>query len=162
MVNESVTKDDQQWFDALYTKNFKKLFIMAKRVMHSEAIAEELVQDVFLVCICKLGEVRQHEDPDKWLAKTMKNLLGNELRRASRTRECSLDDMQNIVPADIASPFEELLPQGLTAEERQLLIWYFKEQLAYEEIAGRLHISVLACRTRVFRAKEHCRALLAT
>jgi RNA polymerase sigma-70 factor (ECF subfamily) len=69
--------------------------------------------------------------------------------------------MQTMVPADIESPFEEILPQGLTAEERQLLIWYFKEQLAYEEIAGRLHISVLACRTRVFRAKEHCSALLA-
>lgn len=157
-----MTKDDQQWFDALYTKNFKKLFIMAQRVMHSEAVAEELVQDVFLVCICKLNEVRQHENPDKWLAKTMKNLLGNELRRASRTRESSLDDIKIFLSADIESPFEEILPQGLTTEERQLLIWHFREQLAYDEIAERLHISVLACRTRVFRAKEHCKALLAT
>jgi RNA polymerase sigma-70 factor (ECF subfamily) len=73
-----------------------------------------------------------------------------------------LDDIKIFLSADIESPFEEILPQGLTTEERQLLIWHFREQLAYDEIAERLHISVLACRTRVFRAKEHCKALLAT
>lgn len=56
---------------------------------------------------------------------------------------------------------DELLPKGLLPKEREILILLFEEQLSYEEIAQRLGISVLNCRTRAFRAKAHYKELLA-
>lgn len=89
----------------------------------------------------------------------MKNLIGNELKRASRT-ECSLGQLNDFQAPPTEEPFDLILPKELTSSERQLLIWYFQERLTHEEIAERLHISLAASRTRVFRAKKHCEELL--
>ena len=140
----TVNNSDQEWFDTLYEKNFDKLMRIAIRVLHNEAYAEDIVQDVFLVCLCKIDKVKFHKAPDRWLVRTLKNLLGNELRRASKTRETALNDLTDIREATISALFIEILPQGLSSQELQLLTWYFNDQLSYEEIATRLNISVLA------------------
>lgn len=57
-------------------------------------------------------------------------------------------------------PLENLLPKGLTDKEREILVLLYEKQLSYEEIAQRLGISVLNCRTRAFRAKEHYKELI--
>lgn len=153
-------KAHKEWFDALYKRNHKRLFIMAKSVLHNSACAEEIVHDVFLICICKINDVIAHENPDGWLTRTMKNQLGNELRKAYRARETSIEEYHNLGGVYKEEPFEELLPQGLSSQEQQLLVWYFQDRLSHEEISDRLHISTNACRTRLFRAKAHCKELL--
>lgn len=153
-------KAHKEWFDTLYKRNHKRLFIMAKSVLHNSACAEEIVHDVFLICICKINDVMAHENPDGWLTRTMKNQLGNELRKAYRARETSIEEYPDLGGPSMEEPFDELLPHGLTSSERQLLIWYFQDRLSYEEISDRLHISINACRTRLFRAKAHCKELL--
>lgn len=133
---------------------------MANNILHDSDRAEELVHDVFLICICKINDVMAHENPDGWLTRTMKNQLGNEMRKAYRTREISIEAFQVVGGAFMEEPFEELLPQGLSSMERQLLLWHFQDGLSYEEMSDRLHISITACRTRFSRAKAHCKELL--
>lgn len=133
---------------------------MANSVLHNSTSAEEIVQDVFLICICKIHDVMAHENPDGWLIRTMKNQLGNELRKAYRTRETSIEAYREFPGVSIEEPFEGVLPQGLSPEERQLLIWYYQDQLSYEDISERLQISINASRVRLFRAKARCKELL--
>jgi RNA polymerase sigma-70 factor (ECF subfamily) len=52
-----------------------------------------------------------------------------------------------------------MLPPGLTQRERDLLVWFYEDELSYEEIAARLKIPILTCRTQMFRAKQHYRKL---
>lgn len=36
-----------------------------------------------------------------------------------------------------------MLPPGLTQRERDLLVWFYEDELSYEEIAARLKIPIL-------------------
>ena len=57
-------------------------------------------------------------------------------------------------------PFRESLPDGLTAEEQQLLSWKFELELDHREMARRLGISPMACRARLSRRLKKCRDLM--
>ena len=50
---------------------------------------------------------------------------------------------------------EHLLPQGLSPDERDILILKLEKELTYAEIAPILGISEVSCRSRFFRAKAH-------
>jgi RNA polymerase sigma-70 factor (ECF subfamily) len=45
-------------------------------------------------------------------------------------------------------------------KEKEILILYYEKQLPYDQIAKYLNISVLNCRTRLFRAKAHYKELI--
>jgi len=42
------------------------------------------------------------------------------------------------------------------------MILFYEKQLSYEQIAAQLDISVLNCRTRLFRAKVHYKEILSS
>ena len=51
---------------------------------------------------------------------------------------------------------DEILPLHIPAEDRQVLIWRYEQQLSYRDIAMRLGISESASRMRVHRIlKKH-------
>ncbi len=57
------------------------------------------------------------------------------------------------------SPLEELLPAGLPERDRQVLLWRYGRRLDYGQIAIRLGISEVACRSRISRALARCRSV---
>ena len=52
------------------------------------------------------------------------------------------------------------MPQGLTPGEREVLLLFYEEGLSHQEMARRLGISEMNSRTRLFRARNHCKKLL--
>ena len=85
----------------------------------------------------------------------------NEARRAYRTREVPLDlEHQGVPASEKPGRLEEILPFGLSGGDRQLLIWYYEDNLPHEEIARRLNCSVHACHMRLSRARGRCCRLL--
>ena len=72
-----------------------------------------------------------------------------------------LDDKAFQISAPPAQllPLRDMLPPGLSQREQDLLVWFYEDRLTYEEIADRLKIPVLTCRTQMFRAKKHYRKL---
>ena len=151
---------DNTRFEEVYLKNHKRLLAIAKRELQSEAIGEELVQDVFLALYKKRDQLRNHENIEGWLTLALSYLIKHELNRYSTKKEVSLDDQIIHTSMEPNLPFESVLPQGLTEKERQLLIWYYKDDLSYKLISEHLGISVNTCRVRVFRAVNRCRQLL--
>jgi RNA polymerase sigma-70 factor (ECF subfamily) len=150
-----------QWFDEIYRKNALDMVRFAARLLGDEEIAKELVQEAFLILLYKKDELRLHPNLDGWLYSTLRNLVMNEMQSSKYRLEWPLSDTRAI--ADIEPyPFSlsEWLPQELTPGERNLLVWFYEEQLTYAEIAARLGVSVLACRTRMFRAKKKCKDIL--
>lgn len=151
---------DKAWFDALYAEQYERLKKIAWRSLGSEAIAEELVQEAFLIMICKIEKVRKHPNCAGWLTVTVQNLIKNELSRASTTREVSMKQEPLDPRYTDAYMLEEILPRGLDQEERQILILYFDKQLSYRQIGEKLGIPEGACRTRLYRAKEHVKKIM--
>lgn len=159
-----MTTQELDFFNTLFEENRKLLLREATRELQSFALAEEIVEETFLTLLSRISEVMTHECPVGWLHKTLKYHLANEKRRASNRREQAIDALDNknepMEETEQMNRLEYCLPKGLSEEERQLLVWHFEQDRSYEDIAQKLGISVLGCRTKLFRAKKRCGVLL--
>lgn len=151
-----------EWFDKLYKENVPRMIRLAAYLLNNKEIAQELVDEAFLILLCKRDALQKHTNLPGWLSVTLKNLIKDELKSARHRLEFPLNEDVDFALND--DPYEpslsEILPQGLTSKEREILILYFEKKLSYEQIADFLHISVLNCRTRMFRAKAHYTELI--
>ena len=149
------------WFDVLYIKYSDSLYRTAKVLLDDPERARELVHDVFVLLLLNWNHLKERENLGGWLYLTLNYRVENEARRAYRTREVPLDLEHQGGPApDGAGRLEEILPFGLSGGDRQLLIWYYEDNLPHEEIARRLNCSVHACHMRLSRARGRCCRLL--
>lgn len=151
-----------EWFDTLYTRYALSMVRTASAILNDHAVAEELVHDVFIILLLKRSEVESYKSPGVWLFRTLKNRIANEIQLARHTREVPLEDIHEryISSEEELNRLEDVLPSGLSREERQFLIWYYEEDLTHEEIAKRLGISEHASHGRLYRIKRKCFMLM--
>lgn len=150
-----------KWFEQVYREHSARLYKQAFYVLHDSHLAEDLVEETFLIFLYKQRDLLDHPNIAGWLSVTLKNLINDEMKSARYRLEIPLMYDDTIPSFDIYhQPLEELLPKGLLPKEREILILLYEEQLSYEEISHRLGISVLNCRTRAFRAKTHYKKLM--
>lgn len=156
--------NQDEWFDKLYIENSPRLMKLAIRLLRNQHIAEELVNQAFLILLYKRNDLIHHPNLNGWLSQTLKNLIADELKSAKHRLEFPLIEDVNILKADFGDiyeqPLSELLPKGLTSKEQEILVLYYEKQFSYEQIANKLNISILNCRTRLFRAKAHYKELI--
>lgn len=136
------------------------MFEVALRIVKNSVKASDVVSDTFLILILKIPTVMNHEDPVKWLFTVLKNNALGEYRKSKVRKEVSLDDAIIRGKEQELIPFSEMLPKGLTSEERDILILRLGEDLDYAEIAKRLHSTESACRMKFSRAKKRCAELM--
>lgn len=156
-----VTDWDRQ-FTELYQENAAKMLRYTAAQLRNHPVAEELVEDAFVRLLQKREELTGHPNLNGWLWKTLQHLILTEVRLAKYHREVPLLESAFQVPAPEgeAGGLEEILPQGLTPGEREVLLLFYEEGLSHQELAQRLGISEMNSRTRLFRARSHCKKLL--
>ncbi len=131
---------------------------LAYRCTGSRELAEDLVQETWLVAWCKIELVSRHRNPAAWLYKTMWNLARRELAKAYHS-ELALDETVLGGKCD-GLPMEHFLPDGLCEKERELILMRIDRQMSFAEIAEAKGITENACRQQVSRAIRKCRKLL--
>ena len=76
------------WFDAIYKRNAERLVRIAEHVLGDRELAEDLMQDAFMVLLAKRHETETYENPDAYLviesAQKSKRQSENELSRLKR------------------------------------------------------------------------------
>ena len=153
-----MTREENEWIEVLYKKEFERLYRVAYRMTGSVESAQELVQETFALALFRGKALREHPQPGGWLTNTLIYLIKNQ-RRLQAAQEISLETLFNVAAPE-KTTIEELLPDKLPEDDRRILIWRFKQKLDYAEIANRLGISEGGCRSRVARAIERCKKLL--
>lgn len=143
----------------LFHREYEALCRLAYRLTGSAELAQDLTQDTFLLALSHAGELADHPSPGGWLTLTLYNLVLNERRRTQRRPQVSIEEAQELFSSQ-EPPLENMLPKQLSPEDRQLLLWRFERQLKTGEIALLLGISEAACRKRLSRVLQKCRALL--
>lgn len=151
--------DRNVFMSRLFEHEYPRLFRIAYRQTGSQQMAEDLIQETFLLALVRYKELAEHPALGAWLAKTVHNLAQNERRRAGRHLEIPLEEAVGL-PADKPIRLEDFLPVQLPEEDQALLIWRFGQQRSCREIASQLGISEGACRMRISRALKKCRELL--
>ncbi len=148
-----------QFIQEIYNLEYRRLFQVAKRLTGNAVVAQDLVQDTFVLAILHYDDLATHSMPEAWLMLTLSNLICNERRARKNYSALFLADTI-VMSTKTENSFDELLPTGLSNDDRKLLTWRFKQQLNYKEISNRLGISEVACRKRLSRAVTRCKELL--
>ncbi len=153
--------EENQWFIQIYQEHSARLFKQAFHVLRNQHLAEDLVEETFLILLYKQKDILNHPNIGGWLSQTLKHLILDETKSAQYRLEIPLGhDTSAFTEDTYYEPLEDLLPKGLSPKECEILILLFEKQLTYEEISQQLGISILNCRTRAFRAKNHYKELI--
>lgn len=158
----------RQQRDRLTTEHGPYLRGLARKLCRSQLDPEDLVQDV-------LEKTLRSPLPDganerAWLARVMQNLFIDKLRRRQARREELSDTIEDVG----APPLEERLwwealteadvraQVALLPEEQRTTFELFAfEGASYDDIAARLRIAKGTVGTRILRARQKIRELLA-
>jgi RNA polymerase sigma-70 factor, ECF subfamily len=165
------TKADNMFaFDMLYKKYSKRLYKFAFSILKSEEESENIVQDVFL----HLWENRHKIEKDSSIKYYVFTIAYNSSISIIRKKALesqfieylkSIQDL-NQEPVDVEIEYNELTKKlddiinQLPDRQREVYLLHKKEGLKYQEIAGRLNISVNTIENHMSRALKTIREKL--
>ncbi len=147
------------------------VFSTAARLAGNDAQAQDIAQEVFIRAYQHFGELRGSQTAGGWLKTVTTNLTLNYLTRyRKRWRFLSDFQVEGEEPApELEWEAPDTLQSDLSAEQRRALIddalrrlpdhqriplvLYHFENLTYEEIAGRLRVSLSKIKTDIRRAR---------
>jgi RNA polymerase sigma factor (sigma-70 family) len=139
-------------------------FRVARRLVRSDAEAEDLTQTAILNVLRRAKNIEDSAHVKAYLLTTVRNLWRNQLRQQSRRRLVGFDAAENL-PATEAGPEELALTlldtalartafASLSATSRQVLTLRYIDGLGFLELASLLGITAVAARQRAHRARE--------
>lgn len=147
--------------EALYLELYAKMLSVAQRLTGDDvATAEDLIQNAFLTFLFNEEKFADHPNPEACLMKILRNHILNE-RRLKRNTEISLDEELHFrEEIGVSLGVEEVLPQTLSENDRELLRLRYGKDMSTRQIANLKGIAEAACRSRLSRAVKRCRKLL--
>ena len=157
------------------------VFSTAARLAGNDGQAEDIAQEVFLRAYEHFGDLRTSPTAGGWLKTVTTNLTLNYLTRYrkrwrmfSELRSADADD--DSAGPELGEPHPDTFLADLSAEQRRALIdgalrqlpehqrvalvLYHFEELSYEEIAAKLHVSLAKIKTDIRRARAALLPLL--
>ncbi len=145
----------------LYLEMYPMLFEYARSSLANDALAEEAIQETFIIACNKPEELFASPNPRGWLVKALKNVISNT-RRAQATAARILGDYLDVNLDEFTSIQDQLELDVLygdlvNTEEFQLLKELALDGKSCLEMAQARNIRVDACRKRIQRAKEFLR-----
>jgi RNA polymerase sigma-70 factor (ECF subfamily) len=167
---------DDTAFNELYLMLYPRLVRLATVIVHTQSVAEELVQETFLTLWDRRSTVRDIDHIESYLYTTVRNHALGILRhqRIIARMEGQYTGIHDAPPgmgaseSDIDAVFEEAersraieqVFRELPEVQRMVVVLRWQEQLTYQQIAVRLGLSVKGVRIQLDRAYRTLRARL--
>lgn len=139
------------------------LYRYAFRLSGSQADAEDLTQQTFLIAQQKLHQLRDADRAASWLYAVLRSCFWKQQRR----RHPPGTLLVNLPLEEIAEPAittEDIDREALQAalgelpdEFRVVVLMFYFEELSYKEIAEQLEIPIGTVMSRLSRGKQHLR-----
>ena len=146
---------DNEFIDKLYREMYEKMYWFAYLRLNSHHLAEEIVQDVFLLAYEKAGALQASKNPQGWLVKALSFTILHTLRTQQYMISHFTEYNENLESTQYDSYGSDYgLEERLTSEEWKLLILIYNEGYTIEDAAVKLGIEFETCRKRVFRLRK--------
>lgn len=145
-----------------WDKHEAELRAFLRHRTHSDAEAQDVLQDVFLRALRQSNGLCGIDNPRAWLYTTARNLLIDRLRLAKE--QVPLPEDLAAEPDDEPAPVDGLsqcLPRvlaELSAQDREAITLCDLEGMTQQEYAARLGLSLPAAKSRVQRARARLKA----
>lgn len=167
MDHESGTADEMadKWIEAVMDEYGDRLLKLALSYLKDKGRAQEVVQDVFLVCYQKYDELDSIRAFKPWIYKVTINRCKDQLKMPFFQRVIVDSRLLGSRRAKGLSPEAEFLRQAtrsslvvhlleLPVSYREVLILFYYEQLSVNEIGTVLELNVNTVKTRLRRGRE--------
>jgi RNA polymerase sigma-70 factor (ECF subfamily) len=168
---EQFRRGDASAFEALFRKYQTYVFNVCHGILGNAEDAADVTQETFLRAHRSMAQFRGDAGLSTWLYRVAVNLSITELRRRTRHRSHSMEELCQDGGALPAEGDRETEPgaalalreecalvrrvlQTLPEEYRAVLVLRHFQQLAYEEIAVVLAVSLSQVKTRLHRARK--------
>ena len=166
---ERCRQGDADAFETLFRKYHTYVYNVSLGMLGNSEDAADVTQEAFLRIHRSLPHFRGEASFSTWLYRVAVNLCISELRRRSRGRLQYLDDLalpeeetdldhgptpQEAVEAEEQRRTVQQILHALPPDYRAIMVLRHFQQLAYEEIAEVLQLSLSQVKTRLFRARK--------
>lgn len=155
--------------ESIYETFKRPVFGLIYRHTQNRAVAEDLLQDVFLKVFSNLGNVRDAATFPGWVFRIAVNTCYSFLRqkKAQGDRLIPLDDLggnvedrtTEAVEQDLRGPLEQAI-QTLAPRLRSVFVLHDVQGFKHEEIAKVLGCSVGTSKSQLFKARIRLREFL--
>jgi RNA polymerase sigma-70 factor (ECF subfamily) len=162
---DAVVDQDERALAALYDATVSRVFALVRRIVRSEALAEEAVEDTYF----QVWRQALRFDPARgsamtWLLAMARSRAIDTLRREARFHHETLEEDDCLDAGAEASPCADLLDMtrqhgrlqqallGLGPQPRQLVSLAFLRGLSHEEIAEQMQLPLGTVKSQIRRA----------
>ena len=166
LVREALA-GNQASFQLLVERYQDRLFSLTRHYTRNLVEVEDLVQDTFLKAFSRLDSFQQQSSFYTWIYRIATNTILDFLKRRGRSPVQAVEDPEEsggVPQASIARPDADLeraeisqithsVLDSLPEIFRTVLIMREFENMAYQEIADVLGISIGTVESRIFRAR---------
>lgn len=154
------SENEKAFFNNLYINNHSIMLKYARNFFNNREIAEDVVQNTFLVALENVDKVINSANPGGWLMNTLRNIIGDVYRSQKRLLDIYAQFDENLNATDFAADLR-IEYKGIVGEEDlDLLFQVYCNGMTYQEAADKLGISISACKKRIQRAKIKFRQAL--
>ncbi len=167
-VVRSVRNGNVEDYALLVREHQSRVISFCFNLLRNIAEAEDAAQDIFVKAYSSLDQFRGESSFSTWICRIAHNHCLDILRRKSRQKTDSLDQLMEDRPATAEALFastpspnnkEErfLLEEALASlgnDAREILTLREVGGLTYDEIAGQLNCSIDAVKSRLKRARQ--------
>jgi RNA polymerase sigma factor (sigma-70 family) len=171
----SSSRDDKSLpgFEELAIPLFDSLYNFARWLVHSEADAEDLVQETYLKALHSFASFQPGTNFRAWIFRILRNTFLTSCSKLSRRMTVAVDTEEDfpVLPATSATP-ESLLIEGSSIDAvrcaieqlpvvfREVILLCDVEDASYREIAEILSIPIGTVMSRLARARKQVRESL--
>lgn len=165
-------KGDRAAFERLFRLYAKDVYSMALRMAHSEELAEEVTQEVFISVYKDIQKFQFQSAFTTWLYRIVYRRAADQFRKIKKDKDHTvpfiLDEQKNTllevvdngaIPSDLAIENErnrtiEKAIASLSPKQRTIMILRYIQNLSYEEIAQILRCRIGTVKSRLNRAHK--------
>lgn len=172
---------DEQAFEAVVRAYGGRLLAVARRFVHAEADAQDIVQSAYLSAFRGLDQFQGSSKLSSWLHRIVVNTALMKVRSRRRKPEESIEDLLPTFQddghhaeqfSDWSTPADALLERKetratvrarineLPESYRSVLLLRDIEELSTQEVAAMLGVTPVAVKVRLHRARQALLALL--
>ena len=148
------------FIETLYIKNASLLFNYANIILSNASLAEEAVQETFVIACIKQHALENSPNPEGWLMNTLKNVCRNiqKNRNYYLSRILSLNEsVLGTTALESDNLWETNVQDFISKEDFMILKKIILDGYSYKDLAKELGISLEACKKRAQRAKQRFR-----
>jgi len=166
---ERLARGEAAVFDELVAAHQARLLRLARRLLGWDPQSEDVVQEVFLVALRRIGRFEGRSSLATWLAAITVRMCRRWRRRRwmwwkwlRRARSEKRPAAESSPPAERDETCQRVrrAVQELSAADREVIVLYYLEEMSAADMAQVLEISPNAVGVRLHRARERLRGKL--